>query len=185
MNLKKKARDIKLLMLDVDGVLTNGQLTWTDKPSQEKTFNVRDGFGIRQLMKESVTVAIITGRESEAVRARAAELQIKHLFQGVPDKLPIYENLIETLGIHPDQAAYVGDDLVDLPVMTRVGVSFAVADAYPFVCKHADYVTKAPGGFGAVREVCDYILDAKGVLDQVCQQFLEDGSALPDYQKAR
>lgn len=184
MSLKTKAAKIQLLILDVDGVLTNGQLVWTDGPSQAKSFNVRDGFGIRQLAKEGVTIAVITGRESKAVKARTAELHIEHVFQNCPDKLPVFEKLIADLNITPEQTAFVGDDLIDLPVMTRAGLGVAVHDAYPFVAKHADYVTKHLGGFGAVREVCDLILDAKGLLDKICHQFLEDGSELPGYQRS-
>lgn len=183
MSIKEKAAQIKLLILDVDGVLTNGQLLWSDGPSQAKTFNVRDGFGIRQLAKNGVEIAVITGRESEAVRARTAELQIKHVFQGCPDKLPVYEQLISKLNLQPEEVAFVGDDLIDLPVMSRVGLGVAVNDAYPFVAKHADLVTEKQGGFGAVREVCDLILDAKGLLDKICEQFLNDGSELPGYQR--
>lgn len=176
--IQASAKAIKLLILDVDGVLTNGQLFWTDDPVQIKAFNVKDGLGMRQLQKNGIPIAIITGKQSELVTTRLNELGIEHVFQNVPDKLPVFEKLIADLKLSPKHIAYVGDDLPDLPVMQKVGLSIAVQDAYPFVKEYADFVTENPGGCGAIREVCDLILNAKGLLDRIHQQFLSDGSAL-------
>lgn len=172
------AKPISLLILDVDGVLTNGQLIWTDEPQQAKAFHVRDGLGMRLLQNTGVEIAIITGKQSTVVEARLAELGVKHVYQNVPNKLPTYLKLRDELSLTDSEIAYVGDDLPDLPIMSRVGLSIAVNDAYDFVKQSADWVTPSNGGYGAVREACDLILSAKGELDPICKQFLQDGSAL-------
>ena len=147
---------------------------------QTKAFHVRDGFGIRQLIKEGIQIAVITGRESKLVSERIRELGIQHLFQNTPDKLPVYQTLLKTLNLSPEHLSFMGDDLIDLPIMTQVGLSACPSDAYPFVLKHSDFVSQYPGGFGAVRELCDLILHSKNRLEPICQQFLKDGSELPE-----
>ncbi len=180
----EKAKSIQLLILDIDGVLTNGQLDLDDNLITSKTFHVRDGFGIRQLLKEGIEIAVITGRESKLVIERIRELKINYLFQNCPDKLPVFQKLLSQLNLSPDQVAYMGDDLIDLPIMSKVGLSAAPSDAYPFVREQADFVSSYPGGNGAVREFCDLILESKSRLQTICEQFLIDGSELPkDQQK--
>ncbi len=181
-NIIKKAEKISLLILDIDGVMTNGQLFLDDQAIQIKAFHVRDGFGIRQLIKEGIEIAVITGRESQLVSERIKELGINYLFQNSPNKLPVFKNLLKTLNLAPENTAYMGDDLIDLPIMTQVGLSACPLDAYSFVISHADFVSTYPGGSGAVRELCDLILQAKNRLEPICQQFLIDGSELPTNQ---
>jgi len=183
-NILNKAEKIKLLILDIDGVMTNGQLFLDDNFIQTKAFHVRDGFGIRQLIKEGLQIAVITGRESKLVSERIRELGIQYLFQNSPDKLPIYKNLLKNLNLQPENTSFMGDDLIDLPIMTQVGLSACPKDAYPFVLKHSDFISQYKGGKGAVRELCDLILHSKNRLEPICQQFLKDGSELPKSQHA-
>lgn len=177
-SLEAIAKKIKLIILDVDGVLTNGQLIWTDEPQQAKAFHVRDGLGIKLLQKAGIEIAIITGKQSHVVTARLSELGVKHVYQNVPDKLPTYLALLDKLSLSDADVAYVGDDLPDLPIMSRVALSIAVNDAYGFVKESAQWVTPTKGGFGAVRDVCDLLLSARGELEAINNQFLKDGSAL-------
>lgn len=179
-SIKAKAQKIRLLILDVDGVMTDGRLIWTDQPQQAKAFHVHDGFGIRLLQSNGIEVAVITGKQSEVVTARLSELKIKHFYQNKSDKLPVYEALLSELDIADEEVAYIGDDLPDLPVMQRVGLSIAVKNAHPFVKQHADWATENKGGKGAVREASDLILESQGLLQTICEQFLRDGSALPN-----
>jgi len=177
--LLKKAAQIKLLILDVDGVLTDGSLGLSNDLVSHKAFHVRDGFGIRQIIKEKILTAVITGRSSKLVAERARELKIDFLFQNQPDKLPVFNTLIQQLAISPQAVAYMGDDLIDLPVIKQVGLSAAPADGYPFVRSHVDFVSNLPGGKGAVREFCDLILAGKNRLIPICEQFLKNGDELP------
>jgi 3-deoxy-D-manno-octulosonate 8-phosphate phosphatase (KDO 8-P phosphatase) len=164
--------NIQLLILDVDGVLTDGGIIRDDDGQQIKRFHVRDGAGIvlwRRLNKE---VAIITGKESAVVTHRAEELGIDHVHQNVGNKLEVYDQLKDELGIKDDAIAYVGDDLPDLPVMRRVGVPIAVADAVEEVRAAAKYVTKYPGGYGAVRDAIEFLCKEMGVWQQVLDKYL-------------
>jgi 3-deoxy-D-manno-octulosonate 8-phosphate phosphatase (KDO 8-P phosphatase) len=149
---------IRLLVLDVDGVLTDGQLYFGPRGEALKVFNVRDGLGIKELRHAGVDVAVISGRRSPMVRARCRELGIAHVHQGAQDKLAVFTRLCTRLRVAPGSCACVGDDVPDLPLMRRVALSFAVADAHHSVRRAADVVTRLPGGHGAVREVCDRLL---------------------------
>ncbi|MBK7250575.1 MAG: HAD family hydrolase [Gammaproteobacteria bacterium] len=149
---------IRLLVLDVDGVLTDGRLWFGPRGEQMKVFHVRDGHGIRLAQAAGIEVAVISGRRSPAVSRRCRELGIRHVLQGIADKLAAFEALRAALGVSAAECACVGDDLPDVPVMRRAGVAFAVADAHPLARRAARHVTRLRGGEGAVREVCDLLL---------------------------
>ena len=149
---------IRLLVLDVDGVLTDGRLYFGPRGEALKVFNVHDGFGLRQLQRAGLAVAVISSRRSPMLVVRCRELGVRHVHQGVSDKLGVFARLCARLGLTPAQCACVGDDVPDLPLMRAAALSFAVADAHREVRRAADVVTRAPGGRGAVREVCDYLL---------------------------
>ncbi len=168
-----KARQVKLLILDVDGVLTDGGLCFDNRGEEYKTFNSLDGHGIRMLLECGIQVGVITGRKSAIVEHRMKDLGVEQLYQGNRDKLPALEKMLEALAIDATAAAYVGDDLPDLPIMQRVGFAIAVQNAHGFVKQHCDWVTNASGGHGAVREVCDFILQAQGLLEQRSLSYLE------------
>jgi 3-deoxy-D-manno-octulosonate 8-phosphate phosphatase (KDO 8-P phosphatase) len=153
---------IRAVILDVDGVLTDGRIFLRDDGSETKCFHAWDGAGIKYLLRSGIQVAFLSGRESEAVRHRARELGVAHVRQGAKDKLPAYESLLADLGLSDAEVCYVGDDLPDIPVMRRVGLSVAVADAREEVRALAHYVTHASGGQGAVREVAERLLKAAG-----------------------
>jgi 3-deoxy-D-manno-octulosonate 8-phosphate phosphatase (KDO 8-P phosphatase) len=163
---------IKLVTFDVDGVLTDGTLVMGDDGRDYKAFNVRDGHGIKMLQQTGVTVGIISGRTSTIVERRAAELGIRHVRQGCDPKLPALEDLLRSLGITLSEVAFVGDDVVDLPLMLRVGLAVAVRDAHPLAREHAHWVTSNTGGHGAVREVCDMIMQAQGTYASAIQRYL-------------
>ena len=167
------ASKLRLLILDVDGVMTDGRIFIDNNGVESKAFNVRDGHGIKMLQRIGVEVAIITGRKSDVVKKRAEELGIKHVYQRSLNKLETYEHLKLQLGIADSEAAFVGDDLVDLPVMRLVALSVAVADADSEVCARADWVTKNGGGSGAVREVTDLIIKASGRWDEAVKNYME------------
>lgn len=167
------ASQVRLLVLDVDGVLTDGGLQFDSRGEEYKSFNSLDGHGIRMLLESAIEVAIITGRESAIVSQRAQELGIRHLYQGCSDKLATFNSLLRETGLEPGQVAYVGDDLPDLPIMRRVGLAIAVNNAHSFVKQHCDWVTTLPGGRGAVREVTDFILQAQALLDARQNRYLE------------
>ena len=167
-----KAKNIKLVIFDVDGVLTDGSIIIGDDGEEYKAFHSRDGHGMRLLQFTGVEIAIITGRTSNVVEHRMNNLGINHVFQGQQVKLPAYEQLIEQLDLTPEQCAYVGDDWVDLAIMNRVGLAIAVQDAAPLVKKHAHWITPANGGKGAAREVCELIMEAQNTLeDQIERHF--------------
>lgn len=168
----RKAENVKLLILDVDGVLTDGRLFFDDQGREYKSFHARDGHGIKLLRRTGVEVAVISGRKSYSVELRMKSLGIEHLYQGQEDKIAAFGEVIESLSISADQTAYVGDDLLDLPVMSRVGLSIAVDDANFAVKEFADWCTNLSGGCGAVREVCDLIMQAQGNLDAVIKSYL-------------
>ncbi len=153
-------RRVRLVVLDVDGVLTNGQLTFDSNGTEYKTFNVQDGYGLRKLQQADVMVGIITGRDSSIVAARARELDIQHVVQGANNKEVALSKLLSELNLTAEQTLYMGDDEPDLPAMQMSGVSVAVANAVEVVREHADWVTTRNGGEGAVREVCDRLHDA-------------------------
>jgi 3-deoxy-D-manno-octulosonate 8-phosphate phosphatase (KDO 8-P phosphatase) len=168
----ERAKQIRLVIFDVDGVLTDGSLYLGDDGQEYKAFNSRDGHGMKMLQHTGVTLAIITGRTSEVVRIRMQSLGIAHVYQGRHDKVPAYEELRETLTLRDERVAYVGDDVVDLPIMRRVGLSVAVADAHRLVRRYAHWQTQAPGGKGAGREVCELIMEAQGTLGEMMEHYL-------------
>ena len=170
--LMQRGQAIKLAVFDVDGVLTDGRLYFLADGSEFKSFSTLDGQGIKMLMASGVTTAIITGRSSPVVERRARNLGIPHLFQGREDKLVVLDGLLAELGLHYDQVAYLGDDLPDLPVIRRVGLGMAVANASPFVRQHATGITQARGGEGAAREFCELIMQAQGTLDAANANYL-------------
>lgn len=167
----ERAKQIRLVIFDVDGVLTDGSLYLGDDGQEYKAFHSRDGHGMKMLQQTGVTVAIITGRSSEVVRNRMDSLGVEHVYQGRREKLPAYEDIKETLGLQDGQIAYVGDDVVDLPIMRRVGLSIAVADAHPLVQRHSHWCTQSPGGRGAGRDVCEFIMDAQGTLSAMMEPY--------------
>lgn len=152
---------VRLVAFDVDGVFTDGRFYLSNDGVESKAFCTQDGFGIRRLLAAGVEVAVISGRNSVAVQLRMDELGVRHVVQGCSDKIAAFDRMIAALGIAAAECAYVGDDVPDLPLLARVGVSFAVANAVREVQEHCDYATVARGGFGAVREVCDLLLDAR------------------------
>lgn len=156
------AAAIRLLVLDVDGVLTDGRLYYGPRGETLKVFHVRDGYGLRRLKDAGVQLAVISGRSSPAVLRRCRELGIDHVVQGADDKLAAFERLLARTGLRAAQCACIGDDVPDVPVLRAAGLSFAVADAHPEARRAAHFVTKLPGGRGAVREVCDRLLQARG-----------------------
>ena len=168
----EKARNIQIVIFDVDGVLTDGTLYLTDSGEEIKAFNSRDGHGMKMLKASGVELAIITARDSHSVKLRAENLNINLLYQGDKNKLKVFESLIIKLGIDMSSCAYVGDDLIDLPVMTRCGLSICVPSAPALVKKHAHYVTNSEGGHGAVREICELIMLAQGTLDTQLEKYL-------------
>lgn len=161
---RDRAKAVQVLGCDVDGVLTDGKLYLNDRGEEMKAFSVLDGHGIKALQATGVVVAIITGRSSATVALRARELGIAHLVQGAGDKLKAWKDLLQTLGLTADQSAFIGDDLPDLPVLRHCGFAAAVPQACDLILRHVHYVTLAAGGTGAVREVCDLIMDAQGTL---------------------
>ena len=172
-DIQAKAANIKLVIFDVDGVLTDGGLFIGDDGQEYKKFNSKDGHGMVMLQDSGVAIAIITGRTSEVVRIRMASLGIGHVYQGKRDKLPAYEELKAATGLTDGQIAYVGDDVVDLPVMVRVGLAITVQDAHPLTKRHAHWVTPSGGGRGAAREVCEMIMEAQGTLAPALQHYID------------
>jgi len=171
--LVEKAKKLKLLILDVDGVLTDGKLFFDNQGNEYKSFHARDGHGIKLLRQTGVEVAVISGRKSASVALRMKNLGIEHVYQGHEHKVAAFNEIIEKLAITPEQAAHVGDDVLDLPVMIRAGLAIAVNDANFAVKQRADWITTLPGGQGAVREVCDLIMQAQGTFDSVLSAYLE------------
>jgi 3-deoxy-D-manno-octulosonate 8-phosphate phosphatase (KDO 8-P phosphatase) len=168
----EKAARVELVLFDVDGVLTDGSLYLGDDGQEYKAFHSRDGHGMAMLQEAGVRIGIITGRTSQVVAHRMASLGIEHVYQGRRDKLPAFEELLDKLGVTPEATAFVGDDVVDLPILTRVGLAIAVADAHPLVVRHCHWQTPSPGGRGAARDVCELILEARGRLDALLHRYL-------------
>ncbi len=162
--IKNRAARVKLAVFDVDGVLTDGKLLYSDDGRERKAFHVHDGVGLKALIANGIEVAIITGRISHIVTERTAELGIAHVYQDQDDKLACFEQIISALGLTREQCCYTGDDLPDLPVMRVVGLSIAVANAHPSILDDIHWQTKLAGGEGAAREVCDLLLSAQGKL---------------------
>ncbi|RZI43744.1 phenylphosphate carboxylase subunit delta [Herbaspirillum sp. HC18] len=163
----ENAKYIKLVILDVDGVMTDGRIVIDDNGVESRNFDIKDGMGVVVLMMSGVEVAIITSKKSGAVRHRAEELKIKRFYEGIKKKTEAYEDILKDMAITDAEVAYVGDDLVDLSMMKRVGLPIAVGDAVDDVKKCAAYVTKARGGYGAVREVAEMILKSQEKWEKV------------------
>jgi 3-deoxy-D-manno-octulosonate 8-phosphate phosphatase (KDO 8-P phosphatase) len=168
----EKAAAIKLLICDVDGVLSDGKVYYSNQGDEIKSFNIKDGLGIKQLIEQGIQVAIITGRQSEIVERRAKELGINFIFQGRSDKQSAYNEIINTMKINTKQVAHIGDDLPDLPLMQQSGLGVCVADGHFFVRQNADWITKAAGGQGAVRELADLLLYSQQRLEPVLNKYL-------------
>ncbi len=171
--LNQIASKIELVVFDVDGVFTDGRIWINHLGEETKSFNVRDGHGIKMLIHYGVNVAVISGRKSEAVSVRMKELGIKDVYQGHIDKKTAFNELISEKNIQPDKVAFVGDDIIDVQAMQLAGLSIAVADAHEWVKSHAAHITSERGGHGAVREVCELILDSKGLLEQALNYNLQ------------
>lgn len=167
-----RARPVSLAIFDVDGVLTDGRLHYTGAGEELKIFDVRDGHGLKMLQAGGVELAIITSRKSDAVARRAADLGIDHVYQGVEEKLSAFEALTAKLGLMPAQCSYMGDDWVDLPLLTRCGLALSVPEAPAAVRQRVHYVTSAGGGRGAVREACELIMQAQGTFEARLARFL-------------
>ena len=164
-DLLARAAKIRLAVFDVDGTLTDGRLWYGEDGRETKVFHVHDGLGLKLLQAHGIEVAIITARISHPVALRAEELKIVNVFQGQSDKLACFRELLGALGLSAEQAAFIGDDLPDLPSMRQAGLAVAVANAHPWVAEQAHWVTARSGGMGAAREVCDLILMAQGKAD--------------------
>lgn len=169
----KRAKRIRLLILDVDGVLTDGSIILDNRGNEYKSFHVRDGHGIKMLLSAGVLVALITGRESKIVARRAQELGIVDVFQKCFDKTIAYTALIDKYGLSGAEIAYVGDDIVDAPIMAKVGLPICVADSAGEIAQYALMVTRNRGGRGAVREVADVILKSKGLWQEMFDEYFE------------
>ncbi len=169
--LPQNLKDIQLLLLDVDGVLTDGSLIYSDEDREIKVFNVKDGFGLKLVMSAGIKVGLVTGRTSKALHRRCRDLGIKYIYDGVQQKAQLLDKIVLETGVGADNTAFIGDDLPDLPLMRRIGLSIAVADAHEMVRDYSDWITAAPGGRGAVREVCDALLKARGDWQKLMEQY--------------
>lgn len=169
-----RAAQIKLVVFDVDGVLTDGSLFIGDDGQEYKAFHSRDGFGMKLLKESGVEIAVITARTSEVVKHRMENLDVEHVYQGRLEKLPAFEELVSKLGLSLEQTAYVGDDVVDLPVLRRAGLAIAVQDAHPLAKQHAHWQTPHGGGHGAARDVCELIMEAQNTLDTQLSKYLHE-----------
>jgi 3-deoxy-D-manno-octulosonate 8-phosphate phosphatase (KDO 8-P phosphatase) len=168
----QQASKIKLVIFDVDGVLTNGSLFIGDDGQEYKAFHARDGLGMAMLQNSGVEIGVITARTSNVVKLRMESLSLKYIYQGRKEKLPAYNEILSESGYTHEQVAYVGDDLVDLPVLRKVGLAIAVADAHPYVLEHVHWQTPNKGGVGAARDVCEMIMLSQGTLEQQYARFL-------------
>ena len=172
--MRERLEKIRLLLLDVDGVMTDGRIIYDDHGNELKAFDVKDGHGLKLLQRSGIRVGIITGRQSPVVDRRALELGIDLVYQGAKDKLVPFREVLHKTGLSAEQIAYVGDDLPDLPVLRRVGFAATVADAVDEIKPHVHYVTAHPGGRGAVREICDLLLRSTGRWENVTARYLAD-----------
>ena len=166
-----KLKRIKLLLLDVDGVLTDGGIIYNDTGVETKVFNVKDGLGIRLLMEAGIHLGIVTGRQSNALYSRCKDLGIDLICDGVGNKIDVLDALLDQTGVSAEEVAFIGDDLPDLALMKIIGLSIAVRDAHKTILDNADMVTSAKGGHGAVREACEAILKAKGLWENILERF--------------
>jgi len=171
--LTSRAKLIRLMAFDVDGVMTDGGLYYSDSGEEFKRFNSHDGHGLKMLRASGVEIALITGRTSHCVTARARNLAIEHVYQGVENKLEAMVDLLDKLKLPRDAAAYMGDDVVDLTVMRHVGLAISVPNAPPLVREHSHYITQSVGGHGAVRETCEMIMSAQGTLEKQLARYLQ------------
>ena len=169
-----KAKKIKLLILDVDGVMTDNRLVYSDDGIESKSFYTRDGHGMVMLQKSNVEIGIITGRKSQLVSNRMSDLKVKHVYQGVPDKLPTFLKLVEELDINLEEIAYIGDDILDLPILMRIGLAITPSDGDDEVKARVDYISKFEGGKGCVREVCEIIMRSQGSWQKQMDFYLRD-----------
>ena len=170
--IRKLATKVKLVVFDVDGVFTDGKLYYHENGLESKAFSTADGQGVKMLHQQGIETAIITGRTSNCVKHRAANLGIKRLYQGREDKLIALREITTEMALSAEHIAYAGDDLPDLPAIRFAGLGIAVANAQAFVAEHADWQTSLAGGQGAVREICNLILDSKGLLDDMHNEYL-------------
>jgi 3-deoxy-D-manno-octulosonate 8-phosphate phosphatase (KDO 8-P phosphatase) len=174
--MRARLAKIRLLLLDVDGVMTDGRIIFDDRGGETKAFDVKDGHGLKLLQRAGLRIGIITGRQSPVVERRAAELGIELVYQGAKDKLVPFRDILQRTGLDPEAVAYVGDDIVDLPILRQVGFAATVADAHEEVKPHVHYVAQRPGGHGAVREICDLLLKETGRWATVtARYFSQDG----------
>jgi 3-deoxy-D-manno-octulosonate 8-phosphate phosphatase (KDO 8-P phosphatase) len=176
---RARASRLKLMIFDVDGVLTDCSLYFTDEGTEIKVFNARDGQGMLMMKMAGLTLAIITGRNAPCVTWRMKNLGVEHVYQGVGDKLAVFHELLAKLGVKADEAGFMGDDVIDLQVMAACGFSATPADGHEINRQRADYVARLPGGRGAVREVCEFILAAQGKFDAAIERHLPFVPFLP------
>lgn len=167
----EKAKHIQLLILDVDGVLTDGVIYYGSSGMELKGFHIHDGLGMKLLQRAEIKIAIISGKKSEAAERRLKDLEVDHVYLGHNHKLPVYENLKKTLNLADEQIAYMGDDYPDLPLLRRVGLAITVPNAPAALLQHADLTTNKLGGQGAVREACEFILKAQNKYDSVVELY--------------
>jgi 3-deoxy-D-manno-octulosonate 8-phosphate phosphatase (KDO 8-P phosphatase) len=172
--MRARLAKIRLLLLDVDGVMTDGRIIFDDHGGETKAFDVKDGHGLKLLQRAGMRIGIITGRQSPVVERRAAELGIELVYQGAKDKLVPFRDILQRTGLDPEAVAYVGDDIVDLPILRRVGFAATVADAHEEVKPHVHYVSQRPGGHGAVREICDLLLKETGRWESVTARYFSE-----------
>jgi 3-deoxy-D-manno-octulosonate 8-phosphate phosphatase (KDO 8-P phosphatase) len=171
--IERRASHVKLLLLDCDGVLTDGRITLIEGGDEQKSFHTRDGHGLVLLHRAGLQSAVISGRTSSALERRARDLGIQHLRQGTHDKIVEFREVLAAAGVSEEETAVVGDDVTDIPLMRRSALACAVADASEDTRAHAHYVTKLPGGFGAVRELCELILKAQGRWEELMKRYTE------------
>ncbi len=176
-SLLQRIKRIRLLILDVDGVMTDGALVIGDDGQEYKRFFAQDGLGLTMLRSTGVEIAIITGRTSNVVKKRAEEIGVNHLYQGKRNKYEAYLELLAATGLNPEQTAFMGDDIIDLPVMTQVGLSLSVPEGHALARQHAHWLSERAGGYGAVRDACELIMTAQGTLDDQVNRFLSLSSA--------
>lgn len=169
----KKILPLKILILDVDGVMTDGRIIYDDAAKETKVFDVKDGHGIKLIMRAGIDVAIITARESEVVLHRAKNLGIEMVYQKAMDKVAAFEDILKKRLLSSHEAAYIGDELVDIPLLRRVGFAVAVKDAVEDVKKYVDYITVKNGGYGAIREVCELVLKTQDKWDEVTARYFK------------
>ncbi len=166
-----RAKEIKLLLLDVDGVLTDGTLVYTGTNEESKSFHTQDGFGIRLLQEVGIRVGVITARKSIVVQRRGTELKMDYIYQGIVNKITAFNEIVESSGLKPSEIAYMGDDWLDLTILQQVGLAVAPANGVPEVKEVAHYITELPGGHGAVRDCCNFILEAQNLHTDLLQKY--------------